>query len=45
LVEYLEARLYEVIVKGTYEEAESKRRKEALKALFEQLVSFSDSGV
>jgi superfamily II DNA or RNA helicase len=40
-----EARLYEVIVKGTYEEAESKRRKEALKALFEQLVSFSDSGV
>jgi len=40
-----EARLYEVIVRGTYEEAESKKRREALKALFDQLVTFLDSGV
>ncbi|MEM1560167.1 MAG: DEAD/DEAH box helicase [Ignisphaera sp.] len=33
-----EARLYEVIVKGTFEEAESRKRREALKMLFEGLL-------
>ncbi|MCS7111638.1 MAG: DEAD/DEAH box helicase [Ignisphaera sp.] len=38
-----EARLYEVIVKGTFEEAESRKRREALKILFEGLVIEEES--
>ena len=37
-----EARLYEVIVKGTFEEAESKKRKEALKMIFEDLITLKE---
>jgi len=33
-----EARLYEVVVKGTFEEAESRKRREALRILFEGLM-------
>jgi superfamily II DNA or RNA helicase len=38
-----EARLYEVIVKGTFEEYESKKRKEAIKMLYEGLVTISEN--
>ncbi|MEM0026437.1 MAG: DEAD/DEAH box helicase [Ignisphaera sp.] len=38
-----EARLYEVIVKNTFEEAESRKRREALKMLFEDLITLSET--
>jgi len=33
-----QAKLYEIVVKGTFEEAESRKRKEALKMLFQNMV-------
>ncbi|MCC6045830.1 MAG: DEAD/DEAH box helicase [Ignisphaera sp.] len=39
-----EARLYEIIVRGTYEEAESRKRREALQALFDQFITFLETG-
>uniref|UniRef100_A0A7C2VAT8 DNA 3'-5' helicase n=1 Tax=Ignisphaera aggregans TaxID=334771 RepID=A0A7C2VAT8_9CREN len=33
-----QAKLYEIVVKGTFEEAESRKRKEALKMLFQDLI-------
>ncbi|MDK6029468.1 DEAD/DEAH box helicase [Ignisphaera sp. 4213-co] len=38
-----EARLYEVIVKNTFEEAESRKRREALKMLFEDLIAIGEA--
>jgi superfamily II DNA or RNA helicase len=33
-----QAKLYEIVVKGTFEEAESRKRKEALKMLFQNMI-------
>lgn len=39
-----EARLYELVVKGTFEEAESRRRREALKMLYGSLMVEEEAG-